>query len=215
MKQIDDVTIQLIVDGEMSIKRREQLLHGLHHDDPTWKRLACAFMANQSLDKVIGKMVDAEYGADMSGALPLRMGSDGQVETLKNHQPTNSHLAQEKTLPRNKSFLGLRQLSLAICVAIALCAVSFGIGKAWFSETVVVETAVPATDGVASDLSFSEALSRCVTPVPDDFHRDMIKAGFLIDERQRITSVRLPTGEKMEIPIREVQVHELGMSAYQ
>lgn len=229
MNQIDDTTIQLIVDGEIDKRDRERLLSRLDSDDPTWKQIVCAFLANQELDRTISKLVDDQLSDSTVDSVQTgnsdrqtRQYAGGDGKNVNAFGPKISangkHRGSATITKWSEQKKAKRQWSkrmIAICAAIMLCAVSLGIGRAWFSETVIVERTVPQSASDRQELTISEALSRCVTPVPDNFHRDMIAAGYLIDERQRITSVRLPTGEKMDIPIREIKIHELGMSAYQ
>ena len=66
-----------------------------------------------------------------------------------------------------------------------------------------------------AELSLSEALSRSSVPIPIEFRREMRSAGYLVNEEHREAKVSLPSGKKVSVPVRNVEVRFLGTSAYQ
>ena len=64
-------------------------------------------------------------------------------------------------------------------------------------------------------MALAEALARSSTPVSAGFRRSLLEAGYFVDEVDKMAEVELPNGNSIRMPIRQVNIHYLGMSAYQ
>ena len=80
-------------------------------------------------------------------------------------------------------------------------------------ESSVLARARPAAE--SKGLRFEDAVARSATPAPDSFRARLLQSGYFVDENHTLASVTLPTGEQVEIPIRQVNVRYLGNAAYQ
>ena len=64
-------------------------------------------------------------------------------------------------------------------------------------------------------LPLEDALARSIRPGSLDTHRAFLKAGYLVDESSEIASVELPTGNSVQMPVRQVKIRYLGNAAFQ
>ena len=75
------------------------------------------------------------------------------------------------------------------------------------------------TDSVRSNdsdsVELSDALARSVIPIPSKFRHALLKSGYSVSDVSRITEVKLPTGSSIKMPIRQVDIHYVGLNGIQ
>ena len=189
--------IQLLVDGELSHDDRCQFLSTIDRGSELWCEIAVAFVEKQILDASLGG-----NPADIETAAPLAT-----------RQPT----PKKQALP----------LWIAIAASLLLGLLA---GTWWNSNTNAPSIAEGPTvtrnqdtttasgnesNGGQPQLQLDEALARSVKPISLQAKRELLKAGYLIDEVPQMASVRLHSGQAIEMPIRQFNVHYLGNAAYQ
>ena len=72
----------------------------------------------------------------------------------------------------------------------------------------------PVSEG-RPKLRLAEALARSVKPISMEARRELLKAGYLINEVPQIANVQLPSGQAFEMPVRRFNIQYLGNAAYQ
>ena len=116
----------------------------------------------------------------------------------------------------------MKHWSLVVSIGLALLFVGALIGRQYVPTPLagserpglVEDSAKKPNEPSPNTLALSDALSRCSTPIPDQFRRDMLSAGYVINEDHDIRKVSLPFGGTIEMPVRNFEVQYLGTSAF-
>ncbi|MEM7453033.1 MAG: hypothetical protein AAF456_01645 [Planctomycetota bacterium] len=185
--------IQLLVDGQLDHDERSRLLRSLADDSSQWREVALAFIESQILNEALNF-------DDMSA----------MVRAEK--QPVQDDVR----LPSSR-----RTPWIAIAVSLAaglLCGFLMFRGPA--PEAVTQSDPAPVVNNTESNadpdsIPLEEALARSARPVSLDARRELLRAGYFIDEIREVADVELPTGKLIKMPVREFKVHYLGNAAYQ
>ena len=74
---------------------------------------------------------------------------------------------------------------------------------------------VPVSQNTGDSLSLNDALARCSMPIPDRFRLNLLEAGYVVREDEKISDVSLPFGGSIKIPVREVKIEYRGIDTYQ
>lgn len=189
-----ELQIQQLVDGGLGHSERSKLLLSLENDSPVWRDIALAFVQNQILDETLG------------------LGPVTSPETAQKKETSAVNIAPSR---------GWTLLAIAASLLLGLWLGSF-FGD---STTPIAMNPDPTRQEVKSDppelnndhdqIMLAEALARSVRPVSLDARRAFLKAGYVLDEQEKIADVQLPTGDLIQLPIRQFNVRYLGNAAYQ
>jgi hypothetical protein len=195
-KRLDEHRLQQLVDGELSYRERAALLAQLDISPGQWRRLALAFVEAQMLD-----LAAAEFLGDRRDA------EDGV-------EPHPWPLAPGTCAGRRFGWGLVASLAIAMCLGFAL-GVTLNPDRSALPD--VAGASDPSGQGHVPEqpMPFEEALAKCSTPVADNVRRELLQAGFFVDAIDRITPVRLPTGENIRMPVREFSVRYLGAAVFQ
>ena len=193
------VLVQRFVDGDLDAKSRQQFLRQVEQsgDAQAWKQLALAFAEKQILDQSLLALANAEM-ANAPMSVPKLAG--------------RPNLYSFKKSP----LLGIAALILVLLVGYVAGAWSTQLpgSASQLDSGVAVVNRVP--DSIESlPLALSDALARRAWPIPDDFRRDLLQAGYVLNEDQQLEQVELPFGGTIEVPVRSIDIRFLGQSAYQ
>ena len=198
MNRENQKRIQLLADGELSHDDRCQFLASIEQDSELWREIAVAFVEKQVLDGALG--------ADRIKPEPKRP------------------LPARNLDSNNRSALP-RWIAIASSLVLGLLA-----GVLWNSNPTAPSIAQHSTSitghgdntapsNTASDehpkLRLDEALARSVKPISMQARRELLKAGYLVDEVSQIANVQLPSGQAFEMPVRRFNIQYLGNAAYQ
>ncbi len=188
--------IQKLVDGELSHDARSQWMSGLSDGSETWRELALAFVEKQ----VIGEALE------------------GIAEEVP-----KTFVAPKKQIEETGSQRRARTLIWLVGLTACLLAGVF-IGAefaAQNSDSVAVKQDINSQP-LKQDLQehdaaigLADALSRSSSPVPNEFRRALLQAGYSLRDQQTIANVTLPTGGQVELPVRDVDVTYVGLKAFQ
>lgn len=204
----NQVLIDQLVDGELNHSTRSQWLSKLDPDSPLWRDLALAFVEKQVTDEAL-------CGFSMPAATI-------QQKPVGSHINTTGILAPHSavhTRTENRRWRPLLWLAgLAACL---LAGVFIGKQSVSRPNMTVVENNDGSNESSNLDASaksttdLADALSRSVAPVPVEFRRALMKAGYSLHDRRTITNVTLPSGGQIELPIRDVDVTYVGLDSFQ
>lgn len=188
--------IQQLVDGNLSHTDRSQWLQTLDDDQLVWRDIALAFVEKQVLDEALSGIGD-------SAPAP-------RIDTPKvggeNHRPAKS--------TRQGTWW-------AVAASLAM---GLWLGSLFFSDhqpnqVASVNQPVPSnnlsTNSPNDHLMLADALARSITPVTPDARRAFLKAGYVVDEQKTVADVQLPSGDLVQLPVRQFNVQYLGNAAYQ
>ena len=194
---IDDVTLQLFADGELTENASREILRDLDDDPTQWRRLALAFVELQIWNE----------------AISIKGPSADTLKTLTPSSPV-------ATRTSNRPTVLARWVTLATGLLLGL-GLGYGASNSLRSpsQQVIAEASrKPSQDSAQADSGASrleEAVSRSALPVPDSLRLRLLRSGYYLDEVHTATPVKLPTGEEIEIPVREVTIQYLGHVAFQ
>ncbi len=187
--------LQRLVDGELSSDERANVIRRLDQHPDDWRRVALEFLHQQLLNQAIGDDVADHLSASQQTSQQI-----GAIES-------------KSILPRRLKHYWVNPIAT---VAILLLMVSLGYSLAQLANRSTAEdSSVAVQVDAESKLSLADALAKCVTPVPDSFRREMLTAGYFLVEDQQLTEVKLPTGDTIEMPIRQFDIHYIGEAAFQ
>lgn len=184
--------IQLLTDGELDHQSRAELLKQAEQDSQIWRAIALAFVEQQLMDEALGEL---------------------------------SLIGNEKVAPENQSCLPVvpvdssetkRWFWVAGIAASLLIGTMIGAGLNFTqSNSPVVQVDGSETEAAPSSIDLADAIERSATPLPEHFRRNLLKAGYRVEEKRLFQQVSLPIGGSIEIPTRNVEVTYVGLSAYQ
>jgi hypothetical protein len=206
--KMNPLHLQKLVDGELDHQSRSMLLASLSNDSSHWRDIAIAFIEKQIMDEALNSQpAEATRMTNEQSTTQASASSD---------KAASSPIDQR----RNRIQSLLWAAGLAACLLVGIF-----IGSEFQpeSETPVSHSSPElignkdATKPIAESPSFSlaEALSRSSMPVPREFRRALLKAGYTLEEDQKLTAVDLPTGGKIELPVRNVEVTYVGLNSIQ
>lgn len=188
-----ELQLQQLVDGSLSHSERSNLLLSLGNDSPVWRDLALAFVQKQILDESLGK----------PGAMVTT--EPGKVALRKNHAP----------LSRGWTYLAI-VASLLLGLWLGSFFESSNQSPLANQPEVANNTQDPGPSEIQNNqIMLADALARSVRPVSLDARRAFLKAGYVLDEQEKIADVQLPTGDLIQLPIRQFNVRYLGNAAFQ
>lgn len=195
---IDEILVQRLVDRDLPATERQECIQRLRTKEQ-WQQVAVAFLEKQILDETIGSFAGRSdrIAAEVIPVSPSRR-PDWPISRFH-----------------------IRHLVAAVAGAMLLLASGYWIGTGQSSGRVVDRSesiSAPATDRATEEkpfLNLTDALARCVTPVPDQFRLDLLQAGFVLNEDEKLTDVVMPFGGTIKMPIRRFDIQFLGASAFQ
>ena len=187
-----ELQLQQLVDGSLSHSERSNLLRSLGNDSPVWRELALAFVQKQILDESLGK--------------PETFLIEEPEVTLRPNHATSSR--------------GWTYLAIVASLLLGLWLGSFFENSTNSPIANQPEIAQKNLDPSSSEIQnnqimLADALARSVRPVSLDARRAFLKAGYVLDEQEKIADVQLPTGDLIQLPIRQFNVRYLGNAAFQ
>lgn len=196
----DQILIQKLVDGELDHTTRSQVLSGIPIDSIQWKDIALAFVEKQIFDEAINSIEAVE---------------ESKVRVVE-------------CAPESVHSRGSRMHSLLWAAGLAACLLAgIFIGSDLFTADQNPtahqppkskdSTELAETPDISSEnsIKLAEALSRSISPVPKEFRRALLKAGYTLKENQQMAAVQLPTGGQIEVPVRNVAVTYVGLNSFQ
>ena len=188
--------IQKLVDGELSHNDRSQWMSGLTDGSETWRELALAFVEKQ----VIGEALEGIT-----------------TEVPKAFVAPKNQIEETGSQRRARTLIWLVGLTACLLAGVFIGAQY----AAQNSDSVVVNQDInsqPPKQNIQEQdtaIGLADALSRSGSPVPNEFRRALLKAGYSLRDGQTIANVTLPTGGQIELPVRDVDVTYVGLRAFQ
>lgn len=216
MKTSDwQANIQLLVDGELTHARRSEFLRGLSSDSKGWRDIALAFVERQVLDESLAAKKDPRQTS-------ILVQMPAEKRKIRPSSPSGKQLDSRST--RQWRSAALWSATIAACFFIGLA-----LGKWGNPSTTSNRDSVAAIADTPSNpqplaktpqendggIPLADALARAVYPIPVELRRELMKRGYLITELDQLSKVQLPTGQLVEIPVRQVAVTYLGNATYQ
>ena len=188
---LDPTKLQMLVDGALDHQQRSDFLRSLDDDFKAWREIAIGFLEKQVLDEALAHCQMAE---------PSLTSSSRQVEA--------------ETGPRRvRSAIFWLALAASMLVGLWLGSI-LPTGN---SPTEIADNSRPSEDIVVADKSLPlvDALARSVRPVSLDTQREFLRAGYVLNESHELADVTLPTGDLIQMPIRQFEIKYLGNAAFQ
>ncbi len=190
---INETLLQKLVDRELTPEQRQSFVQSLGGQQ--WKTVALAFIENQILDEQIPQIAE-----DLNRP----------VKTWMTPSPA------KPTVESQNRHHGIWARMLAVAVIGIICAATGYALATWALPTSdVVATKPVANQETETLLSLDEALARCAMPIPENFRLDMLEAGYVVTEAEKLSDVSLPFGGTVKIPVRKVRVEYHGIDTYQ
>lgn len=190
-----ETSVQQMIDGELAHDDRIRLVEGLEAKPELWRQVGLAFLENQLLCETLKS-------------------TDG--ENASNSCSRTEHVGRPIVHPNRASRIPV----IAWLTAMAAClllGVFVGSSSTTKGQSIAAQT--PAEDDLTEhpvvNAEFADAIARSATPIPNHFRRELLKAGFLVNEVETLKTVMSPIGGSVDIPIREVEIKYLGNSIYQ
>ena len=198
MNRENQKRIQLLADGELSHDDRRQFLAAIEQDSELWREIAVAFVEKQVLDAALAA---DQIRLEPNYSLPAR----------------NSDSNNRSALPW---WIGIAaSLVLGLLAGVLWNSNPTAPSIAQHSTSIVRNNDRTAPNDPASEshpkLRLDEALARSVKPISMEARRELLKAGYLINEVPQIANVQLPSGQAFEMPVRRFKIQYLGYAAYQ
>jgi len=197
--------VEKLVDGELDHSTRSQWLTSLSDDSPLWRDLAFAFVEKQVTDEALRDLRIHET--------VVRTPAEEQIK----------HELPDETRPINSRRHWMTLAWIAGLAACLLVGIFIGLKQSATTSTPAVvqniehktlDDSTQIQQGKSS-IELADALSRSVSPVPNEFRRALLKAGYSLQDRQTMTNVSLPTGGQIKLPIRDVNVTYVGLGSFQ
>ncbi len=186
---MNEQILRRLIDGELKPEERAQVIQRIDQQPEMWRRVALEFLHGQMLDRALGQHV----AHHIDERPPLRK------------------------RPRPDRLVALTPIAnrLAMAAVFALMiALGYSLGRVGhsppFRDPEPNHAAIDETE-----LQLTDALAKCVTPVPDSFRRELLMAGYYLAENQRLARVALPTGGTLDMPVRQFDIHYIGQDAFQ
>jgi hypothetical protein len=212
--------LQRLADGEIPQERRAQLLRALPANSEHWRELALAFVERQILDESLNGSERIDGTLDDSADESSKF----QLGVRQVHRLSNGRSRPERSGRWSVRALWMMAVGASLLLGIALGNWrTFGDFNQLDSLALIPESptnANPASEATATEqehfgMPLAEALSRAAYPIPVDLRRELMKRGYLITELDQLSKVQLPTGQLVELPVRQVAVTYLGNATYQ
>ena len=212
--------MQRLADGELTQEQRARVLRAMPAEAGQWRELALAFVERQILDESL-------MGTEQVGGAPN--GSANECTAIRLNVQPDKTLRNGRSRPERSGNWNARALWIAAIAASLLIGIALGNWRAngdSNNSNSLAETRVSPTDADRTDIAsatqqehsgmpLAEALSRASYPIPVDLRRELMKCGYLITELDQLSKVQLPTGQLVEMPVRQVAVTYLGNATYQ
>ncbi len=195
-KYSTETRIQLLADGELPDEMRNQLLRTLDDHPQLWRKVALAFVENQVLEQTFRESGD------------------------NRRQPENIAIPDIRKSENSLSIwetFGVKLVALAACMLIGwFIGANLGSSNSVTEapDSKIADSAVQVQP-VSTRLELTDALARSYVPVPADFRKSLLAAGYFLDEKQELAEVSLPNGNLIKLPVRQFNIHYMGSSAYQ
>ena len=186
----NEILIQRLVDGDLPSSQRSELIAGLKSDGH-WKQIAIAFVEKQILDETIG---------DVAGAIA---GEESRVD------PSFRLTGYTARKIRISHFVA------AAAASVLLLAFGYWMGTNEREQLVADRNDDLVELDRSAPLELTDALSRCIAPIPERFRLDLLQAGYLLNEDEKLADVSLPFGGTIQMPVRSFDIRYLGASAFQ
>lgn len=190
-----ETKLQLLVDGELDQHSRTQLVEQCEKQTELWRQLGAAFVANQIINEV---------------CINVRRDQCRRSLVAQANRSTTDNLKPSRPIPLTAWFV-----ALAASLLIGIFLGGFYNSPNFNPILVQSDTNQMAPPEKPEFLDLADAISRSTLPIPTNFRRELLKAGFHVDELQRVTTVDLPIGGSVEIPIRHVEIKFMGSDLYQ
>ena len=188
--------IQKLVDGELSHNDRSQWMSGLTDGSETWRELALAFVEKQVIGEALEGIAE---------------------EVPKAFVAPKNQIEETGSQRRARTLIWLVGLTACLLAGVFIGAQY----AAQNSDSVAVKQDINSQP-LKQDLQehdaaigLADALSRSSSPVPNEFRRALLQAGYSLRDQQTIANVTLPTGGQVELPVRDVDVTYVGLKAFQ
>ena len=189
-------TIQLLADGQLSHDQRSRFLDSISDDPGQWRELALAFVENQVLNEALHE--------------------NAQVNRIHRSQKADIvNMQQADASPaRRMSWLAVAA-SLAVGLLTGFLLFSGQSPESVSGSSPRPEVGTDTAVEVPDSIPLEEALARSARPVSLDARRELLRAGYFVDETRQVADVELPTGKLIQMPVREFKIHYLGNAAFQ
>lgn len=201
--------IQRLVDGELDHSARSKWLSELSKESASWRELALAFVEKQITDEALRNFQIADTPKARNPDRPSKL-----IESPSTGSSSSNSLNQRGSV--------MWILGLAACL---LVGVFIGSEMTTSSaDPVAIQKSdsqkpprqpVKDSTGPAGTFELADALSRSGAPVPDEFRRALLRAGYSLRDKRTITNVSLPSGGQIELPVRDVHVTYVGLNSFQ
>jgi len=223
---LDDHLLDRLVDGEATETERRMLLARFDSEPGGWRRCALAFLEAQSWREALGPLATAAAGPSMQSLA-------GEPTSPPFKRPSQSRWR----LPR----LSIRS-SVEMAAALLL-AFSLGISVGGMSRPLTpdrhnknVAGANPLAPAQVESLATPDRVESQTAPdgvpvlvgagvderwirrqpaaLPEYVQRQWERKGYQVEQRRRLVSLDLQGGERLAIPVDEVELHYVGAPVY-
>ena len=216
------IQLQLLIDGELEHSERSRFLASVGSESKGWQKIALAFIERQLLDESFNPY--SRYSTANNNAPLATVAPTESIVGIVQDNVVNGDVALGKANRFAPKRIQLSWwLATSACLLIGLLIGNWSGGSPSISRTTNdnsidknanAETGITHADLIRT-IPLSEALERSPAPVPIVFRRELMKQGYLVNELARLAKVQLPTGETIEMPIRQVDIWYLGTATFQ
>ncbi len=202
----EELTLQSLIDGELSLAERNQCLAGVESDDAaTWRKIALAFV---------------EHQAFRTG---LREGTTSQANAPRQSNASTSQQSKRAITPRRRQL----QLAAAALSVVALVIAGFAWGHANGHEAgvqaardldtpSVARTDAPAiTRPIALPANPAAEDPLLTDPWAAEIRAQWLQAGYVVDPRPVPVSVKLPGGGTADVILSDPDIQYVGNAVFQ
>lgn len=201
MIEMNNLTLQKLVDNELNQKELDSLIDVVESDDQQGRLVAMAFIEKQLFDRVITQ--------EMSKQVPdLTKAKNGTPDKPSRSRRMLVAMAASVGFALLVGFVSGQQFNQPQAIGSAGAASSTEDS----SSNRIVET---EQNFEFDEQALEDALARSWTPVPLGFKRELLRGGYVLQEQQRFTKVSLPGGDTIDVPIRKVNIEYLGQATIQ
>jgi hypothetical protein len=211
---VDDRLVDRLVDGELADAERRELLLRLEREADGWRRCALAFLEAQNWRQAFGPLV----ASDLAPA----MGGEAGVESSNARHPVHSRgVAALGAGHRPRSWRAVARLTGLAAGLAAAFALGWGVHSppekpatydSANQQAISSESPEPAPVKVAA--RESEPWKSTEPDQLDPIVKRWEQRGYSVELQQRLLSMELKDGRKINVPVREVRLRYVGNRTY-
>ena len=196
-----EITLQLLVDGELSSAERNRFIRSLEQNPARYRRVALAYVEQQVTDEVC---------RDLVAHNPVENRNVCSDNSLRSNVTAHSKSGR----PEIHKTIWFVALAASLLLGVFIGHANNISRRQSISKKDVPQQRIEAREA-GSRNRLADAIAKSPMPIPFEFRNRLLKAGYLISENETFTEVELPVGGTVSIPTRQVEIQYLGLSVYQ